>query len=95
MTPKEIIVKAHQLIAEHGWVRGYYGSAHVGYCAIGAICAAHPDQSGVNTGALADIIAAIGMVERRLGKHSSLVMYNDAYGRTKEEILNLLEECIK
>lgn len=37
MTPQEVLVKAAAAIAEHGHIKGGYGSIHSGFCAVGAI----------------------------------------------------------
>lgn len=39
-TAEEVLQEAARLIAAHGWIRGYVGSAATGYCVIGAIRAA-------------------------------------------------------
>ncbi|WP_411102460.1 hypothetical protein [Streptomyces sp. cmx-4-9] len=55
----EVLQEAGRLIAAHGWIRGYVGSAATGYCAIGAIRAAAGGDGRLEDAAEAVLLARI------------------------------------
>lgn len=87
----EVLKGAKALIEEKGWIQG---DAHTskGYCLIGAIGAAACLMAdsfgnyGVWNGEAYNAAARIGI--------TSFVDFNDAPGRTKEDVLNLLDAIV-
>lgn len=84
---------AASLIEEYGWVQGRFGSKQIGFCLIGAI------REAVNGGYRWDenryepIVNAT--TKRRLSDGRSAdggAIWNDASGRTKEEVIAKLHE---
>jgi hypothetical protein len=68
-----------QLIRRYGWVQGDYGGKDCGYCIVGALT-----EGGVGSMDFAYTIA-----DKIGGMH--IVDWNDAPGRTVNEVLALLE----
>jgi hypothetical protein len=58
-TVADVLAKAAQLIAAHGWIRRYVGSAQTGYCLIGAIRAAAGGNRKLEDAAEADVLDRI------------------------------------
>jgi hypothetical protein len=78
------------LIERHGFSQGFYGNRDVGFCTLGAVRAA-----GSATGAGADPLAMTSFTWPLLtaitGKADIYpVAYNDAPGRTKEEVCRFM-----
>lgn len=81
-----ILMKAADLIEKHGHVKGHPGSEELGYCAIGAICAADFSFDGMIS--IPNMFSRIDLLAKVV---SSLVpRWNDAPERTKEEVIAAL-----
>lgn len=93
-------MKAYELIEKYGWKQGSFGwldpdapQRCTGFCLLGAIRFKH--LSGKNLDdvppQLHEMVARdFGEAKKRLGENP--VKWNDAYGRTKEEVIALLKE---
>ena len=81
----EVLEQAAELIRRHGWVQRKYGTTGEGYCIIGAIIAVPKHESGY---------PAIEALREELGGQS-VMLWNDTEGRTKEEVLELLERAAR
>lgn len=79
---KQILTQAAELIRRHGWVQRKFGSDGGGFCLIGALIHASPSRYE----------DAYARVSQELGERS-LISWNDAEGRTQEEVLELLERA--
>lgn len=90
MLPSEAMVKAGELIKEFGWSQAVLGDRKTGFCLDGAIATAHgwPDEfDGVSYDRTRAVLVWFTRERHKLGP----ILYNDAAGRTKEEVLELLE----
>lgn len=88
---KQYLLHARELIDKHGWVQGVYGNPEKGFCIIGAISRACWDD-GVT---FETQTAMEGDLQRHAPGYESLVAFNDAKGRTKEEVLALFDRAIQ
>lgn len=96
---REVLTDARDLISEHGWVQMKLGSRGGGFCIAGALVHATELQC------LRQKQEGDRFVRNRLGdsfKHIARVLdgdniidWNDAEGRTQEEVLELLELAIE
>ena len=90
---KDTLVEARSLIQRCGWAQGSYaaygeGKQVIGYCALGAICATHASPEIRH-------IAIMRLSEQTIQYNGSdIVSYNDAEGRTKEEVLAVFDAVI-
>lgn len=90
---KDTLVEARSLIQNVGWAQGSYaaygeGKQVIGYCALGAICATHASPEIRH-------IAIMRLSEQTIQYNGSdIVSYNDAEGRTKEEVLAVFDAVI-
>lgn len=96
---RELAAKAAAELRRRGWVQDMYYSGederdpNCGVCAVGAILFAHTGRaSGEPKGVAADLCAAINA---RIGNPGSdydgyVMSWNDAAGRTVDDVLNLL-----
>lgn len=86
---RQLLTGARNAILKHGWVQHKAGSLGEGFCLVGAIVAVSSKRSTVY-GNGADVY-------RFLSKFTdgSPVHWNDAPGRTREEVLELLETAIE
>jgi hypothetical protein len=101
MTPKELLEKAKKTIQEKGWTQGAYKrgpNAEGGFCMYGAIYEAAGVMTSsdgpdiIPTGKLADSIhAARNALVRAVGNP---IAYNDAAGRTKDQVLEVFDDAI-
>lgn len=91
-TPKGVLRAAARYIEEHGWYQGDYAAPDGAVCALGAI-------NVVVTGSPYDLgdgvdrdltLAAANVIENRLGSIGPISWWNDAPGRTKDEVLAVL-----
>ena len=83
------LVCARDIIKEHGWIQRRLGSRNVGYCLVGALVKA------VGTEKLA---TRLGGALDHLGRFTdgdTVPNWNDTEGRTREEVLELLETAIE
>jgi hypothetical protein len=88
---QEIILKSIELIETYGWVQKAFGSKDVGFCIVGAVRAIRPSPSTVNrlgyTEAWTHLMYGF--------KDRDIATWNDAPGRTKEEVILKLKEIAR
>ena len=75
---RALLLKAANMIETHGWIQGAASNGH-GFCALGAIC-----LTGEN------YCAAIDALHRIVPQ---IMDWNDAPGRTKEEVIATLRKA--
>lgn len=100
ISAKQVLIDAKALIQKHGWIQGSYGNSYIGYCASGAICsvaqaagwAAAAEAAPVARAAASAVARAAGPAAARA--ELDIVEYNDAQGRTKEEVLAVFDKAI-
>lgn len=97
MTPKEVLQEAANVIRTHGWAQGDY-IVNGSYCTLGAIdhvLEKFEDEIMWVYKLRNKVTGPIQEVLRR--KTGSVIIHNwnDAEGRTKEEVLEVFEEAIK
>ena len=78
---------------ERGWCQGYYGDAAGNVCLLGAI----RERKYRYNGLVGHLAAAIegGMPHDRMWRSPTVMGFNDAPGRTKEEVLALIDRAIE
>lgn len=81
----EIYSRAADYIEEHGWCQHITHAPDGQVCLYGALLRTSPYSQAV--GALVELGRTLGADPTR-----SAVMWNDAYGRTKEEVIAFLRE---
>lgn len=79
-----ILERAKNLINAHGWTQGTYGSEDEGFCLMGAVSRANDDV--IPWGAIDHLVSALGSEQ--------IIGWNDTFGRTKEEVLDLFDRTI-
>lgn len=90
LNTKETLVEAKNLILVHGWIQGEAGDSSTGYCIMGALSVAAPEDG------MKEFLAAKDAVRKSLksrGNVTDVSAWNDADHRTKEDVLNLLDEA--
>ena len=87
MKTVDVLKQARQNIVEYGWIQGQYRTDE-GYCALGAI----EDVPVGDQTRLGAIGALLNQVPVTFG---GVAIYNDAEGRTKEDILGLFDRAIE
>ena len=92
MTPEEILAKAADLIEERGWCQG------VGITGTGQRCLGRAlwDATGLPIDAQCPAVPAWRDAEAALTKELDpldIILYNDAPGRTKEEVVTALRNA--
>lgn len=88
---QQILLKAADILETHGWCQKSFGDYHHGFCAIGAIRAvtAQPwDKVGITD---PDGRRAAMKLYRNI-RGQTIALWNDTYGRTKEEVIAKLRE---
>jgi hypothetical protein len=75
-------MKPSELIRQYGWVQGWYGSYDDGFCILGAIGTGIGDLEGKSHEVVEKLTKTVC---------APLNTWNDAPGRTKDEVLALLE----
>jgi hypothetical protein len=87
--------KGKEAIEKYGWIQGNMGRPNLGYCAMGAINdqrVSHVDyKSAIH--ALWVELPPGNYDESELSPHP-IAQWNDAEGRTKEEVLALYDKAI-
>lgn len=82
-----VLTRAAQLIRERGWIQGDFDDASGAVCLWGAVRTASHDLGGETAE-----LDAMDVLRRRIGDADvSAPMWNDARGRTIDEVLRLLE----
>ncbi len=77
------LLSAATCIEKYGWVQNDIGDEHIGFCYVGAMMFA----PGVHS---------YSDASRKLGKYlglSDIVHWNNAEGRTKEEVVTAMRAC--
>lgn len=102
LTTKQVLIGARALIAK-GWVQDVYAVDAEGhdidplshaacrFCCLGAI-ARVMEIADVGNGQLADDVPATVSLEKAAGR--SIPGFNDAFGRTKEQVLAVFDQAI-
>ncbi len=85
----KVIWDAANYIEEHGWCRGYYSSGE-GVCILGAYRALGKSEGHKSLRRIADFLGT-----GDCGVGHAVVDYNDALGRTKEEVIAMLKQAAK
>ena len=101
-----ILLKARDVIAEKGWIKGaYYRSGWAidrnGVCALGAVLVASGGEVYLRQGAMPprtqhqrDAWDCLDREVEKGGKYPSVPHYNDHPNTTKEDILKLFDDAI-
>lgn len=94
MTTKEILVKAKGLIEKHGWTQDKYHAPTGEFCSLGAIRYAIWDC--LDRSSTDDVYykAKTAFLRATDSGYSSDVAFNDAEGRTKDEVLAVFDKAI-
>lgn len=74
-------MKPSELIRKYGWIQGRLGDEKQGFCLIGSIRHA--------CGSINNLQEVINKLQTKIG--TSLITWNDTMGRTKEDVIILLE----
>lgn len=85
----KLLSDARDLIKEHGWVQNKFGSRSEGFCLVGALVKTnyrHKYRPGLEAEA-ASFLAEISGV--------GVLTWNDEPGRSKEQVLELLETAME
>lgn len=88
---KEILTAAKWILENVGWIQGNFykmdptGNKYVGFCAVGALQQVEHDIDYGCDKAMNCLVEVIGV---------SLVYFNDAQGRTKEQVLAAFDTAI-
>lgn len=90
--PSKALAEARKLIAECGWVQVDMGSRERGLCLDGALAVAHGWPQEFD-GASYDQTRAVLTGFTRAWFKQGPIAYNDRPGRTKEEVLGLLDRA--
>jgi hypothetical protein len=88
----EVLKAARWMLDNIGWVQNHYrqddstGKA-IGFCAVGALETVKTKKYGATNSAFKRLRAVVD--------HGLIVEFNDAPGRTKQEVLNAFDQAIK
>lgn len=94
MTPREVLLAAADHIEAHGWTQGKWGHKGEPCCAEGAIVVAVQQQQGYIFGPLwAVSLAAKQLLRNTLSQQ--ITSWNDAPGRTRDEVVRALREAAR
>jgi hypothetical protein len=93
-TVKEVLVATKWILDHHGWVQGTFTKVDsnkklVGFCLVGALDTVEVEGK--------DYILkpqAYSLMQNELS-YLSLSAWNDLYGRTKEQVLSLIDQAIE
>jgi len=83
----DLLREAAGAIATYGWIQGSAGYEEVGFCAVGALSYAIDETGGTDSSYAAAYSALLDEVG---GRGGSVVMWNDAPDRTKEQVIDTL-----
>jgi hypothetical protein len=83
-TTADVLERAADIIEEVGWIQGEYGDASKGLCILGAIGMAWRSFGG-SFRAVPDSHALLGL--------PNAAVWNDARGRTKQQVVRRLREA--
>lgn len=102
MTPYVILTRAKVLLVDREWIQYVYSKDTYGcvggpvspsavcFCSLGALCTA-----ALNGPCSKEVLKAVAVLNSCLDADNDLVSFNDALGRTKEEVLGLFDCAIK
>lgn len=95
-TVVETLTKARTLLENYGWIQEDVGGAETGFCALGAVTEAVELCSSARYDAYYAARSALmyTVQSSEFGCHDGVIQFNDAPGRTKEEVLNLFNQTI-
>jgi hypothetical protein len=91
---------ARSVLEQHGWTQGNFGEPGVGFCTLGAIRQAREETKrlGMTVDAWLDargvLLNAIYNVLPLDEWSGSLIDWNDAKGRTKDEVFDLFDRAV-
>lgn len=85
---KEALIKARALIKDHGWVQNQPGSHRDGFCMIGALAEICPMRQP-------DVFFEAVDALRDTTGYMHVTSFNDAEGRTKEEVIQAFDRAIE
>ena len=94
---RRVLLDAAQYIREHGWCQNSVRTDDGRVCAIGAIGMAY-DAAFHNSRCCEIAITAMNHLDATLARKGHLpdiVKFNDAPGRTAEEVARAMEECAR
>ena len=105
---RAIARRAGELIGEHGWIRGRFGNPNIGFCLLGACLRAYADLGQPQIGVIpisAELYQAINpavplatldaLLASTLEIESRLMAWNDKEGRTRQDVLDLLDRIAR
>jgi hypothetical protein len=84
MTPSEILLKAADLLAERGWTQGVLEDYEGRMCAAGAVYNVTCNSS-----------AALELLQAHIGFSDNIAAWNDAPGRTAEDVILAMKRAAK
>ena len=87
------IKEAREFLATHNWIQNHTSDGVGGYCAYGAICTSLRNIQDDHHATENKVLDAL---ERCLPLGTTgIIAYNDTYGRTKEQILEIFDCAIE
>jgi hypothetical protein len=98
MTTTTVLKKAKALIQKYGWIQKSNGDQKHGFCASGAISnvinGCDCEKNGCNGNKPCIYVRTENALSRAM-KYKPITIYNDAPGRTKEQVLGRFDRAIK
>lgn len=87
----EVFTKAADVLEAFGWIQGTFGNIESGFCALGAIGRAEDELGRIGT----DLEPLHAAIRHASGGQAtpSIVVWNDAPGRTQAEVVTALREA--
>jgi uncharacterized protein (TIGR02266 family) len=95
--PVKLLLVARDLLYEKGWTQFALRDPQTGYCLSGALARAAADDADAFRAALSTLGPRLGVPECQFGGfgcHCAVLAWNDAEGRTKEDVVAKLDEVI-
>lgn len=93
----EILRNARRAIIDHGWIQGSFGRPERGFCMVGALNVSFTSEQDIEPYLLArtyiENVVVAGSTP--LAHWPYVEDWNDVPGRTKEEVLVVLDEAMK
>jgi hypothetical protein len=85
----ELLSEAVDVLLTDGWTQGSFGADNSPHCAGGAIMKASRSKYSHDVEDTA-MNALENEIERTVGRHESIVAWNDKSGQTKENVINTI-----
>lgn len=86
-TTRDVLIETKRVLQTHDWLQGRATNAnHTAFCLLGAI---------EHVGAALYLRECATNIIRRMLPNSGIAQWNDTYGRTKEEVIDLLNQAIE